>query len=144
MEKITFTCIIENLSGFEDLSLEFWLDDHKFFDATVNKGISTITHQFDDDESMHSLRIILKNKSAEHTTVDESGKIIQDALLSIKNICFDDISIDQLFFKNAVYSHNFNDTGPDTEDQFYGDLGCNGEVELEFSTPIYLWLLEHM
>mgnify|MGYP003352455181 CR=1 FL=1 len=43
-----------------------------------------------------------------------------------------------------AYRHDYNGTGQPTEDNFFGVLGCNGTVELRFTTPIYLWLLEHM
>jgi hypothetical protein len=38
----------------------------------------------------------------------------------------------------------FNGTSEVTEDKFYSELGCNGTVSLKFTTPMYLWLLEHM
>jgi hypothetical protein len=50
-----------------------------------------------------------------------------------------DHTIDQL-----VYEHNANGTGPLVQDKFYGEMGCNGTVTLEFSSPTYLWLLEQM
>ena len=144
MEKLVFSCTIENNSDFEDLGLEFWLDDDKFFDSSIKKGITFVSYEFNEDEAKHSLRIILKNKTVDHTSVDEKGIILSDALLSIKDICFDEINLDQLFSEHAVYSHNYNGSGEDVQDKCYGDLGCNGTVELKFSTPFYMWLLEHM
>ena len=49
-----------------------------------------------------------------------------------------------MFVEQAVYTHDFNGTSKATENKFYGELGCNGTVSLKFSTPMYLWLLEHM
>ena len=144
MEKLVFSCTVENNSDFEDLGLEFWLDDDKFFDSNVKKGDTSIIYEFKEDEADHSLKIVLKNKTIDHTTVDDTGKILTDALTSIKEICFDEINIDQLFFEHAVYTHNYNGSGDNIEDEFYGNLGCNGTVELKFSTPFYMWLLEHM
>ena len=57
---------------------------------------------------------------------------------------FDDIEIDQIVSELAEYHHNFNGTQPAIVDQFYGEMGCNGTLRLEFTTPIYLWLLENM
>lgn len=143
MEKLAFSCTIENNSDFEDLGLEFWLDDDKFFDSNVKKGDTSINYKFNEDEADHSLKIVLKNKTIDHTTIDESGKIISDALISIKDISFDEININQMFFEHSVYSHNYNGSGNNVEDKFYGDLGCNGTLELKFSTPFYMWFLEH-
>ena len=144
MEKLVFSCTVENNSDFEDLALEFWLDDDKFFDSNVKKRDTSISYELDEDEADHSLKIILKNKTIDHTNVDETGAILFDTLISIKDISFDEINIDQLFFEHAVYTHNYNGSGDNVEEKFYGDLGCNGTVELKFSTPFYMWLLEHM
>jgi hypothetical protein len=144
LEKIIFSCTIENKSDFEDLGLEFWLDDEKFFDNTVKKGDTSVNYEFIEDEADHSLKVVLKNKITDHTTVDESGTIVSDALISIKDIEFNEINIDQLFYENAVYTHDYNGSGKVVEEKFYGDLGCNGEVILDFYTPFYIWLLENM
>lgn len=144
MGKITFTCTIENNSDFENLGVEFWLDETKFFDSLIAKGITPITYEFAEDEADHSVKIILKNKTAEHTTISDDGKLLSDALISVKNIKFDDIEIDQLFFENAVYTHNYNGSGNWVDEKFYGHMGCNGKVELKFSTPFYMWLLKNM
>jgi len=144
MEKIEFSCTIENNSKFDNLGLEFWLDDTKFFDSTIVNVITPIKYEFDEDETNHNLKIVFKNKTTDHTTVDNDGQILSDALLTVKNIKFDDIEIEQLFFDNAVYTHDYNGTGNWIDEKFYGDLGCNGTVEFAFSTPFYIWLLEHM
>jgi len=144
MEKIVFSCTVENNSEFDNLGLEFWLDNDKFFDNNVAFGTVQITHVFDETEAEHRLKIVLKGKTIEHTTVDDNGNILSDVLITIKNMSFDDIDIDQLFFDNAVYTHDYNGSGNWVDDEFYGDLGCNGTIEFKFSTPFYIWLLEHM
>jgi len=87
---------------------------------------------------------VLKNKTAEHTQVDDHGNIITDARLLITDLAFDEIKLGHMLVEQAVYTHNFNGTGATIQDKFYGELGCNGTVSLKFSTPMYLWLLEHM
>ena len=144
MEKIAFSCTIENNSDFEDLGLEFWLDNDKFFDSNVKKKGASVNYEFDEDEANHCLKIIFKNKTTCHTNVDESGKIVSDALISINNISFNQINVDKLFSEHAVYTHNYNGSSDEIVDKFYGDLGCNGEVVFKFTTPFYMWLLENM
>jgi hypothetical protein len=68
----------------------------------------------------------------------------KDARLKISDIEFDGIELDYMVTQQATYTHNFNGTGPETQENFYGEIGCNGTVSLKFSTPMYLWLLEHM
>jgi hypothetical protein len=65
-------------------------------------------------------------------------------MLTISNISIDDIDIDQLLIEKAEYTHDFNGSQDTITDKFYGDMGCNGTVTFEFTTPFYLWLLENM
>ena len=76
--------------------------------------------------------------------IDDQGNIMSDALLGVTEISFDEIDCTQIVQDISVYRHNLNGNGPEIEDQFFGDLGCNGSVEFKFTTPIYLWLLESM
>ena len=120
------------------------MDNKKFFDSNISKGDTEVKYEFEEDEQEHSLRLILKNKSTYHTILDSNGNIKSDSLIVIKNILFDDIEIDRLFFDQSTYTHDYNGTGDKVTEKFYGPMGCNGSVELKFSTPFYLWLLEHM
>jgi hypothetical protein len=98
----------------------------------------------DSSDQSHVLKLVLKGKQPIHTTVDSAGNIVSDALLMINDLSFDGIILDTIFNEHSVYCHNFNDTQPTTNDKFFGSMGCNGTVFLEFTTPIYLWLLEMM
>ena len=86
----------------------------------------------------------MKGKTAEHTKLDETGNIAQDANITIKDIAFDEIELKQVFVDHAEYTHDFNGTQTATTEKFYGTMGCNGTVSLKLTTPIYLWLLESM
>ena len=97
-----------------------------------------------DVDAEHELKFVLKNKTQDHTQVDEQGNILSDAVLSIGNMSFDDIKLGHMFVEQTVYYHDFNGSKELAEHEFYGDMGCNGYVSLKFTTPIYLWLLEHM
>jgi hypothetical protein len=61
----------------------------------------------------------------------------------ITDLSFDEILLAQIFVDKATYTHNFNGTGEETQEKFYGELGCNGTISLKFTTPIYLWILEN-
>ena len=141
-------CITFNLAttgATAKLGFEAWIDDRKVLDVDHVKETQKITVDFEDqDNAEHELRLILKNKTAEHTRIDEHGNIVTDARLVITDVAFEEIQVKNIFTEQAVYTHDFNGTGKETEDKFYGELGCNGTVSLKFSTPMYLWLLEHM
>jgi len=126
------------------LGFEGWIDDHKFIDTDHVSGPQTVTTEVDDADAEHELRFVLKNKTDKHTRIDESGNILADACVTINQLAFDEIELKQIFIDHAVYSHDCNGTTDPVKDQFYGTMGCNGTVSLKFTTPIYLWLLEHM
>jgi copper chaperone CopZ len=143
--KFTITADIDTNSTDVPLGLEVWVDNKLLQNIDSVTGPTTISVEVEDaDDVEHELKIVLKNKTQEHTTVDESGNILKDSTVEIKNIKFDEIELGHMFFEQAVYHHNFNGNGPDTTDKFYGTMGCNGSVVLKFTTPMYLWLLESM
>ena len=127
------------------LGLTISHNDQIVFDTDKLHESEIIDIEIDDvDDVGHTMSITLKNKTADHTKVDEQGNIIQDSLISISAITLDDIEIDQLFFEKSQYTHSFNSDAESVTQPFYGNLGCNGAVEFKFSTPVYIWLLENM
>jgi hypothetical protein len=144
MNTIDFRCVISSTNPQIPLGMEIWLDDHKFFDQDRIDRIFSVAHTMPDDDGEHEIRFVLKNKSPDHTQVDEHGNIVTDTTLCVNNVEFDGIDCQYLMTKLAQYQHDFNGTGEPTQDRFYGKLGCNGTVSMRFSTPIYIWLLENM
>lgn len=127
------------------LGVEVWLDQQCIVNQDQLTETYSVDHDFDDTvEQSHVLKIVIKNKTAQHTCIDAAGAIVSDSTLEIKNFIIDEIDIDQLVREQATYCHNFNGTGAQTTEHFYNTVGCNGTVILEFSTPVYLWLLENM
>ena len=144
MSTITFCCNITPTNAAAALGMEIWIDNQKLFDQDHVQASHQISTDLSDDDGEHELRLVLKNKLSEHTQVDADNNIVSDARISVSNIEFDGIALDQLVPDLAEYQHNFNGTGSLTIDKFYGELGCNGTVTLKFTTPVYLWLLENM
>jgi hypothetical protein len=124
--------------------MEIWIDNTCLLDQAHVSESCEVAHDLDDADGEHSLRIILKNKLPAHTEIDALEQIVSDAIITVGNISFDEIDCSQIVSEQAVYRHNLNGTGPDIEDRFFADMGCNGTVEMKFTTPIYLWLLESM
>ena len=142
---VTITFVLDTTDVTAELGFEGWIDDRKFLDVDHVKQTQKITVDLEDkDDAEHELRLILKNKTADHTHIDQHGNILTDALLRISDVTFDEITLGHMFAEQAVYTHNFNGTGATTQAKCYGELGCNGTVSLKFTTPMYLWLLEHM
>jgi hypothetical protein len=127
-----------------ELGFEAWVDDEKFVDINHVQDKQLIKIDMSDVDGEHTLELILKNKKTTDTKIDDDGAIVSDATLTISDLAFDEIKLGHMVTKLATYIHNFNGTKELTQEQFYGEMGCNGTVKLEFTTPIYLWLLEHM
>ena len=144
MSTVKFSCVVGPSDTAVPLGCEIWIDNTCVFDQDRVSEPVDVEYRFNDDEGEHVLRVTLKNKLPEHTLVDEAGNIVSDSLLIVSEISFDEIDCTQLIQEHAVYRHNFNGTEPQINDQFFGDMGCNGTVELKFTTPVYLWLLESM
>jgi hypothetical protein len=126
------------------LGVEVWIDQQQIFSTEHIANTVKISHDINEDDAEHQLRVVLKNKLPEHTTIDADGNITQDAVINVGSFEFDEIDVNQVVQEQAVYHHNFNGSAADVQDKFFGSMGCNGTVNLKFSTPIYLWLLEHM
>lgn len=126
------------------LGLEVLLDNVIVYNNEALNNDELIQFELPTDENEHSLKIVLKNKKSEHTVMDQLGAIVQDSNIIINDIKIDDILIGYNILQLAVYTHDCNGTDQLKEYKFYGEMGCNGTVELKFTTPIYLWLLENM
>ena len=128
-----------------ELGIQVWIDDLCVHQHSHVTETYQFRHEIDDDEEKsHELKIVMTGKTVEHTQLDDDGNITKDAMLSIRGIALDGINIDKLVHTLATYQHDFNGTQPQCSDKFFGHMGCNGSVILEFTTPSYLWLLEHM
>ena len=141
---ITISCTLNTTNPAATLGFEAWVDDKKFSDIDHVQAEHSILIEMPDDDGDHELKFILKNKTAEHTQVDEAGNIVTDATLSITDVAFDEIKLGHMLTELATYTHNFNGTKDVTQEKFHGAMGCNGTISLKFSTPVYMWLLEHM
>lgn len=135
---------LSNKSQHTDLGIELWLDQCKFFDHVIGTGSHHVVHEFEEQDGPHALHIVLKNKLAAHTQIDDQGHIISDAVINVNNIKIDGIDITQIVYQLSQYIHDTNGKNTMAVHQFYGDLGCNGKVELNFTAPVYLWMLENI
>lgn len=145
MENLTtISCSIGTTDASIPLGIEIWIDEHCALDLESVTDTIQFEHRIPDDEKNHVMKFVMKNKLPTHTKIDEQGNIISDACLTITDVKFENITLGQIFIELAKYQHDFNGIGPSTVESFYGQMGCNGTVSIEFDTPVYLWLLEHI
>ena len=135
------------------LSSTFWdkppkskifIDDSLIFDSEV-KVPEVVKWSGSLAEGTHKIKIILENKD-KYQTVVKDDKIVKDQLLNIDAVLFDDIEIGNLCHTLSKYYPNksvYGETSPLLVKNCV-NLGYNGVWELEFNTPVYIWLLENM
>ena len=123
-----------------------WLDDHVIMQSEItSKAIQTIDFTKTVDDSDHTLKIRLENKTNQDTKVVD-GEVVNDMLLNIEDIIIDDISLGNLrwdaeYHLDSPQEYNGNTI---TRLDCCVNLGWNGTYVLKFSTPFYIWLLEKL
>ena len=121
------------------------LDHQEIWRGTLEQEFVRIQHVFDDTADLdHLLEIEMQHKISEHTRVDAEGNILEDRVIEIRDLSFEDIPLTPPLVGIAEYHNDVNGTQSHRIDKFYGNMGCNGIVKIEFSSPVYLWLLENM
>ena len=127
------------------IGLQIRLDSQVIFDSKKALENHMIEHEFADSADVaHVLEIEMMGKLPSDTEIDSTGAILSDRAITIENIAFDEITLGQLVTDLATYTHDFNGSRDTVQDQFYNSMGCNGTVRIEFSSPVYLWMLENM
>ena len=130
----------------EDIVLEVFLDQDKIFHSTAQTAIQTVIHDIIDDPAKHELKLVMSGKNRKHTTLDGNGNILKDIFFKIDRLEFEELDMQEVFClgHRSRHRHSFNSTQPEFDDEFYGEIGCNGTVTMPFETPIYLWLSENL
>ena len=144
-DTIKFQCDLSTTDSTIPLGFEVLLNDKSVFKLEhVTESCQVSVDINDEDNATQKLQFVMTGKTTEHTKVDDQGTITSDAMLSIGNVSIDDIDINLLLNDKSEYAHDFNGTQSEIKDKFYGNMGCNGTITFEFTTPFYLWLLENM
>ncbi len=128
-----------------DIQAEIFLDNKILGRYSCSLNPYLLELSLTNDYATHVLRVKMSGKTYQHTVVADDGSIESDASISISRLEFEDIDMMPIFCQGATcYMHNYNDaTRPVELDEFYGYIGCNGTVDIEFETPMYLWFNKH-
>lgn len=126
----------------DQLTAAVTFDDQQFGPVDVLPEPLYLQYVFDEGQE-HQLRIQLLEKLPEQTVLDAQGNIIKDILLEVVDFEIDDIPVMHLMQYFSRYRHNYNDTGPWVDQNFYGKMGCRGEVVLTIPRSYRHWMLEN-
>ena len=129
-----------------DIMLDVYINGINIFQTTAQQKIQTIIYDIDEDPADHELKLIMSGKTSEHTIVDNNDQITSDIFFIINRLEFEEIDMKEVFClgQRSRHRHSFNSVQPEFDDEFYGEIGCNGTVFMPFSTPIYLWLANNL
>lgn len=98
----------------------------------------------DDTETTQIVSIEMSGKTEKHTSIDNNGNILHDTVVKLDQVVIDDVDVTNVFCQGKqCYVHDFNGTQDKITDEFYGVIGCNGVVSIEFTTPVFVWLLDN-
>lgn len=95
-------------------------------------------------QETNKITVQMYNKNPGDTVLDNEGNIVNDVVLNINSIAIDEIELDNLLWTHSVYYPDANQTSAPKSMQECVNLGWNGRWELQFDSPIYLWLLENL
>lgn len=112
---------------------------------SFNEGVTQYTIEYEDtaEHTEQCIRVVMRGKTEEHTIVDEQDNIVYNVHAIVQKIVLDEIDVTDLYVNgNPCYYHvgsNNNQNGPTLTDEFYGFIGLNGEVRIDFCTPMWHW-----
>lgn len=124
-------------SCYDDLEIQIELDDQVLASGTLASALQ-VEHWFEDSESLtqHCLKIKFSGFKESHQTYLAG---IGEVSLMIK---IDQICIEQLSLRTAFGDHGkYHLTDSDEIEMPSEFVGRNGVHQLNFTTPIYPWLL---
>ena len=100
-----------------------------------------LSEEQDDIERPRCVTITMLGKNQSHTVLDSQNQIKSDCYCLLDKIIFDQIDVTDQFCQGQAKYFQTTSTGEDGVDDFFGFLGINGKVILDFSTPLYKWML---
>ena len=125
----------------DSMLIEIYLDNNKIFQSTAQQQLQQILCEIDEFPAEHELKLVMSGKNQSYPVVNDSGEIVSDIYFKIDQLEFEDIDMQEVFcLGKKCYTHHGDSELPH---EFYGILGHNGTVKINFSTPIYLWLKDY-
>ena len=142
---IKIMLVLVGTANSNDITAEILLDQKSIGNYVCSTTPGTFDILLDDARSSHQLSVVVQGKTHEHTIVADDGSIEHDISITVSQLEFEEIDMMPIFCQGLrCYYHSNNDPTRSVElDEFHGYMGCNGRVNFEFDTPIYLWFNKH-
>lgn len=130
----------------QQIEFAITIDGDKILSQRLDGQRHQFRYDFDDSDEFRPVEVLaaMSGKTQQHTVIDESGQIVADSAIMIDRIMIDGIDVTEIFCQGRTcYHHDGNGTCARFLDEFYGYMGCNGEVCIEYSLPLYEWFLKN-
>ena len=126
------------------LRLDISFNNKSLQTIDASKPTQKIQFSVECDPGEQLLCFTLKNKTPQHTILNDQGAIVKDSSIGIENFVIDHVELEHTFYEQCRYNHDFNGSQKLIDDDFFGIIGCNGTVSLKFTSPVYRWLVDTM
>ena len=126
------------------LRLDISFNNKSLQTIDASKPTQKIQFSVECDPGEQLLCFTLKNKTPQHTVLNDQGAIVKDSSIGIENFVIDYVELEHTFYEQCRYNHDFNGSQKPIDDDFFGTMGCNGTVSLKFTSPVYRWLVDTM
>jgi hypothetical protein len=145
MNTVNFTCKVSTNCPELPINLKIDHNNTVVFDDQIINDVN-ISFDFDDGvEVEHVVKFIVHGKTDLHTQLSNTNEIIKSSEITITQISLDGFSLTPYIMANPLlYIHSNNGYTDQIHSEFFDTAGCNGEIILKFTSPIYLWLLDNM
>ena len=137
--KILFHLEYEHVWIDHPLDLVIKIDDRTLHMDVSGAKNTTIHKKISVEQGDHVLTLSVTNKNDRSTTVDEQKKILKDSYVKIKKMLIDDFDFGRIMFSESKHIDNHNNITISP-----GGVYTNGTWSLNFTTPVYIWLLEKL
>ena len=137
--KILFHLEYEHVWIDHPLDLIIKIDDRILHMDVSGAKNTTIHKKISVEQGDHVLTLSVTNKNDRSTTVDEQKKILKDSYVKIKKLLIDDFDFGRIMFSESKHIDNHNNITISP-----GGVYTNGTWSLNFTTPVYIWLLEKL
>jgi hypothetical protein len=121
------------------VGVEIWIDSHCVYNENKQTNSLKFVKEFEADPGMHQLRIVMKNKTPFHTKIDSQNRIVSDCVLTIEDFQFNQIYVQKMLLDHGLYYIKNQNTTRISDS--VGVMAHNGELVLNFSTPVEEWMI---
>ena len=137
--KILFHLEYEHVWIDHPLDLVIKIDDRTLHMDVSGAKSTTIDKKISVEPGDHLLTLSVSNKNNRSTVVDEHNNILADSYVKIKKLFIDEIDFGRIMFSESKHVDNNNNITISP-----GGVYTNGTWSLNFTTPVYIWLLEKL